>query len=224
MDRQKYVDEYTELVVGYFIRKSQEILPANIPFYIIAPEIYHLCIQFYYNAPYDRFIHYNHMKAPRYSLNANTCVNNAAWTVYGELDIYANDPCVYRWTFLINYLSNRQFHIGIASNKCYVNGRMNCIASKHKEYKYYAYGADATVFDFVGNRPYKYGTKYYTNNKITMELHVPNKTLVFFKNNEFQGVVDNNINFSNDTQYSMAISGTGKNSVQLIKFDRWIDR
>ena len=223
------IDKYSEFIVYRFLKQVQELLATN-SFWTIPEPIQHLCLLFYYVIPNDEFINYHQAMSYDRDQNILQHIGSGAYTSYGHIEIHENDPFVYRWTFQILLLYATHFStegnlcIGIISNSTNIDTEMHCKENQdNKSCKYYGFQSNGTGCDHEYDNSFMFGNRMSIDNLIMMEFNVPNKSLSFFINDQFQGVIAENVDFSNGATYNMAVSmrnSVGNISIQLVKFQR----
>ena len=178
--KHKNVDNKTINIVFGFIRRCQMLLPNNNPLYNIPSLVEHLCICYYWIREYFT----SHGNIITLNENKNIAISKGdMWdtnTVYGNIDI-DDKPKLYIWLIKL-YSKTYSAYFGLdSSNKQFCND----------DFSQYQHNCS----EFYGK------TERNENDVIKMELNVLNKTLVFYINDEYQGIVFDNINFKNKTYY-----------------------
>ena len=152
---------------------------------------------------------------------------NYSWwlsqSVHGNIDIKANKPCIYSWTFKIGTINNT-FGIGIdGSNKKHINeGFMDHDETPH-------YGIYNTISDYVAKlRNGKWNEKYIDSlleeqDLVKMEVKIlskQNSIMRFYVNGEDKGVAFENIDFENNIKYNLSVVLAMDTEIELVQFYR----
>lgn len=226
------IDKYSEYIVCRFIKEVQTLLPTK-SFWRIPEPIQHLCLLFYYVIPNDEFVRYHSAMSYDKDENILRHIGSGSYTSFGHIEIHENDPFIYRWTFKILLLYSTHFStegnlcIGIISNATNINTQIHCKQNQeNKSCKYYGFQSNATGCDHEFSNSFMFGNRMKIDSIVIMELNVPKKSLSFFINNEFQGIIAENVDFSDGAKYNMAVSmqnSVGNISIQLVDFERSIE-
>ena len=215
LEKVKTIDQRTKDTVFGFIKQSQTLLPSNESYYNIVPLICHIILLFYCKLEIFTVYDKDEFEYNEYE-NILTKKRNKRCTAYGNIDIYGNNLFIYEWTFKI-LNSGGDIYIGIDSSyKGCINSRFT---SGYNINKHYAYGAEGYKYDFIDNRD-KYGYVFKNNDIIKMILNIKQKTISFYHHKDI-GIAFENIDFTENKKYNMAVSMYGKHdSVQLLDFQQ----
>ena len=193
-----------DLIFGYIRKSTQSITYTTIP-----TMINYLCLLYYYLLK-DKFVKPDHMMEISSSdknddtkkdiVNAHIC--NEWLSVNGDIIInpMKNPNVIATWTVKVNA---RNCQIGIHSsyeNKLHSFGNAN-----HPNYGWWASHADfgamiQTKMNISYNKDW-----FVCNDVIKMQLNVPEKKLVFFKNNRKTNIVFENIDLSSSYHLKVRI-------------------
>ena len=197
-----------DLVAGYF-RQIQSLMNKHEhAYYDTPPLVVYLTILYYYIREYFTKCGVG-MKINETGDKIDTISLEGESTAYGNIEIDGSSNRIYRWK--IKIMSIPQYSpiiaVGIdSSNKKWLN---RYFYFKHQDSSYY-------VYKFTRNRGFKYrnSRNEYANNYghgidvgdiITMELDTNKKMIRFYHNGEDQGIAFENIDFSENKKYHMAV-------------------
>eukprot|EP01084_Bolivina_argentea_P148404 259461_1 len=212
-DNKKYNQITKDIMIGY-VKHIQSLLKN----YDIPPLIIHICLQYYDNCYLEVFTKIGN------NLNINKQFNtienklcNKWGTAYGNMEINnknIDNINIYIWTFkIISIYEGSTISIGIdSSKKQNINTCFHeCHHVNKSNYGYYAYELlkrESCTYKYSHNNQYNvqmYGTDIIDGDTIKMELNMKNKILKFYNNNTDQGIAYDNIDFSDDQIYSIAV-------------------
>lgn len=160
-----------------------------------------------------------------------TLSSNGANTIYGSFKIDINkypEISMYRWTLrVLNKKEN--IYIGIDSNPIFSRSDFsNCFrdfkfsnfkSSKDEKYdRFCAYSSNGDIYHYHSQVAHTYGAKWKVNDKITMLVDVKREALMYFVNDEYQGIAMDQLMLSKKV-YSLAVALFYEDdAVELIDF------
>ena len=147
-----------------------------------------------------------------------TLSSNGANTIYGSFKVDINkypEISLYRWTLkVLNKKEN--IYIGIDSNPIFSRSDFsNCFrdfkfsnfksSKDEKRDRFCAYSSDGDIYHYHSQVAHKYGTKWRVNDKITMLIDVKKEALMYYVNDEYQGIAMDQL-MLNKKVYSLAVA------------------
>ena len=205
----------TELLVSGYLRQHEISLSQIIP-----PLVVHICLMFHWIPEYfdiiSKYVKVSDDKL-RIKLISKTTKNQN--TTFGAMRIPSTDTRIYLWTFKILHKKGDDIIIGISNGSN--NNQPFHFRDRGKQTFNYGYCGNFKVV----NTAFKiYGDDFKENDILKMILDLKKKTLSFMINDKDQGIAFENIKYSPDIYYKMAVSFEGlTDEIQLINFENKID-
>ena len=218
-DKLKHIEQSQKDIVYGYIHEVQLLLPNDDSFYNIPSLVIFTCLAYYY--PDEYFTKYNE-NIEINDKKDTICSSDddvTGTTAYGNIDIIGTKYFQYEWEFEIIKM-NDYVAIGIdSSGKSYTEDQFH---DGENTNLFYAYESDSPFgLKYTIDGSYTYGNvALVVGDKIKMILNIKDKTLQYHINDKNQGIAFDDIDFSGNKIYNMAVM-VYTSSVKLLNFQQY---